>query len=383
MNILMMVVDGMADEGNTALMKAKKPNMDRLCKQGVNGYFINKLGKQPDSDLSNLYLLGYTKKDHPGRGYIEALAVTKPGKKDLCIRCNFATVKDGKLVDRRAGREEKGLDTLAKKLNMTVQGVKIRFKHTTGHRGVLLVKGLSDKVSSNDRRETGRSPKTILPSNKTKFAKKTASILREFVERSHILLSKHPVNKKRKTPANYIILRSMGKYKKVTPFKKKHGLSGGVVSATTDIIGLGEYLKMKTIRVGDGTPNTNLKAKLASVKALFKTKDFVFLHIKATDSLSHDHDCQGKEKFIERIDKELIKNLPEDMTTIITADHICACRSRDYGHHQGLVPVLIHSGSTPPDKINTFNEKTVLKGSLGEIKAENLVKKAKRMSSKT
>ncbi len=380
MKILLIVIDGMADEGRTALMRARKPNMDRLAKEGVCGYFINRLGHYPDSDISNLYLLGYTKKEHPGRGYIEALAVTKPKKDDLCIRCNFATVEDGKLVDRRAGREETGLDALSKKLNLVIEGVKIRFIHTTGHRAVLLAKGLSTMISSNDSRTVG-AIKKIRPLDKSSNAKRTARILNKFLLKSQEILSKDPINTKRKVPANYILLRSYGKYKHVTPFRKKHGLAGGVVSATTDIIGLGKYLGLQTKMVGDGTPKTNLKAKLKAVKQFLKTKDFVFLHIKAADTLSHDHDCEGKRRFIERIDRELIKNLPKDITTIITADHICACRAKDYGHHSGLVPVLIHSKYIQPDGITSFDEKSVLKGSLGRIKAENLIKKAKSLHS--
>jgi len=376
MKILMIVIDGMADEGITPLEKAKTPNMDYMASHGAMGYFINKLGRYPDSDLSNLYLLGYTKKDHPGRGYIEALTVAKPGKNDLCVRCNFATIRRGIITDRRAGREETGLEKLSKKLNMTIDSVTLRFYHTTGHRGILIVKGLSGELTSNDPKATGKKPRTVKAKNKS--SRKVAQILNKFLKRSYEILENDPVNRRRRYPANYILLRSFGKYKKVESFKKRYGLSGAVVSATTDINGLGRYLGLTVKWVGDGTPKTNLKAKLTAVKRLLKTKDFVFLHIKAADILSHDHDCEGKRQFIERIDREIMSEVMKLRATIIvTADHICSCRAKDYEHHKGLVPFLLYSTSTAtkratrPSKLIHFDEKNAKRGSLGRKSKKN------------
>ena len=62
-------------------------------------------GTPPGSDTAHLSLLGYSPKEvYTGRGPFEAVGVgidVKSG--DIAFRGNFATVKDGKVIDRRAG----------------------------------------------------------------------------------------------------------------------------------------------------------------------------------------------------------------------------------------------------------------------------------------
>ncbi|MCJ7712885.1 phosphoglycerate mutase, partial [Candidatus Bathyarchaeota archaeon] len=105
MKLIYIVIDGMADLpikelGNlTPLEYAQTPNMDSLANRGKTGLMYTvKKGFAPESDVAVISLLGYDPfKYSPGRGIIEAVGVglqVKDG--DLALRCNFATLGQGK-----------------------------------------------------------------------------------------------------------------------------------------------------------------------------------------------------------------------------------------------------------------------------------------------
>src|SRR4030042_829532 len=162
MKILLVVLDGAGDTGNqTPLSLASKPNMDGLARQGRLGLLDMGYKKDVDSDVGYLNLLGcYSKQDYPGRGYLEALGLgLDPGPKDVCIRANFATLDaSGTLTDRRAGRDETGLEELAERLDgMEIDGVKFSCRKSSGPRLVMVPsgEGLSEKIEPNDPKRAG------------------------------------------------------------------------------------------------------------------------------------------------------------------------------------------------------------------------------------
>ena len=114
MKLIYVAIDGMGDLpikslGNkTPLEVAETPNLDALAKTGKTGlmYSVRK-GVAPESDVAVISLLGYDPfKCSTGRGVIEAAGVglnMKDG--DLALRCNFATLGEGRnIVDRRVAR---------------------------------------------------------------------------------------------------------------------------------------------------------------------------------------------------------------------------------------------------------------------------------------
>ena len=149
MKIIMLVLDGLAEIGSrTPLKLAKKPNMNELAKRGICGTInleYRGTNKDVNSDVGYLKLLGcYSKETYPGRGYIEVLGTgMRPNPGDITIRGNFATLDSrGNILDRRAGRDELGLESMAEKLNgMEIDGVKFIVKKSSGHRVSILMKG--------------------------------------------------------------------------------------------------------------------------------------------------------------------------------------------------------------------------------------------------
>jgi len=387
--ILFLVIDGLGDEKNpqfknkTPLEIAQTPNLDFLAKKGISGCSLPwvEKGKLPTSEDCHLALFGYPpKKSNPGRGVLEALGIDfKIKKEDLCLRGNFATVDENlMIIDRRAGRIEETESLISALSKIKIKGVKIFVKKSFGHRIVLILrgKGLSEKITSNDPKKIGI--KVLKIKAKEKEAKKTAQILEEFLEKARAILISHPLNKKRikkgLLPANYLLLRGAGKFKKIESFREKYNLKAAFVAGGVLYKGIGKYLGMEEIKVkgATGMKNTNLRGKILAVKKALKKFDFVFLHLKATDTFAEDGDFMGKKKFIEKIDQSLKPLLKlENSLIVITGDHPTSCLRKS--HFSGKNPILIYGNGK--DKVFQFSEKACQKGKLGNFPQIKLMKK--------
>ena len=379
MKYLMVVLDGAGDRGeSTPLQAAHKPNMDSLATAGKNGMLDLGYTKEVNSDVGYLTLLScYSKDEYPGRGYIEALGIgISPGKKDLCIRGNFATLDSrGNVKNRRAGREETGLDELAGKLDgMEIDGVTFTVRRSTGHRVIIIASGpgLSHRVRPNDPMKTGVPLSQI--SARVREARSTASVLNKFLYKANKILSGDPINRKREMPANTILIRNIGMRKDIEGFEDRFSLRGCCVAGVNVAKGVAMFLGMDVIEVkgATGKPDTDLGAKRkAAIKAL-KKYDFIFLHINGTDILAHDRDRSGKADFIEKIDKELGKILEhmnlEESCIVVTCDHRTVSLPRakhpGYEHTKDPVPICISGDGIKPDAVKKFDEVSAEKGSL-------------------
>ncbi|MCX6815882.1 MAG: alkaline phosphatase family protein [Candidatus Aenigmarchaeota archaeon] len=387
MKYLMIVLDGVGDIGKTPLMIAKKPNIDKLARNGTLGLYKINYGKDVNSDVGYLSLLSSYFKNYPGRGYLEALSVgIQVGKKDVCIRGNFATLdKNRILVDRRAGREEYGLDKVCKKFNGTVvDGVRFSVVKSAGHRVVIILKGkgIDPGIVPNDPMKTGVRLTHVKAKNKK--AEFTAQVINKFLEKVEREMPKMAINKKRKFPANTILIRNAGHAAKPDSFKKRFHLKSCCIAGIPIARGVARYLGIDVINVkgATGYPNTNLAAKFLSLQKNIKKYDFVFLHINATDILSHDGKYKEKIRYIEKIDKHLGKMLAhidlKNARIAITCDHRTASAPfyKKYRHLNLPVPFML-SGPGIRAMGMKFDEKNCGKGvKLGQNKfVQFMVKK--------
>lgn len=392
MKILLLIIDGLGDKpikelGNkTPLEAAKTPNLDWLVKNGTCGLikpFQSSKDKRPTSEGTHIALFGY-QRYFLGRGPYEVAGIGMKMKKgDIAFRVNFATATSNlKIIDRRAGRISNTKPLIKSLSGITIDGIKFLIKESYGHRLGLIMrgKGLEAEISDGDPKRVGVKPKKIIPLNKSKQSKFTADVLNKFLKRAHQILTNHPLNKKRKTqgkfPANYLLVRGAGELREIPSFKKRYGISACCIAAGGLYKGIAKVLGMDLIKIkgATGFANTNLKGKIFTAKKALKKYDFVFCHIKATDTFGHDGDFQGKKKFIERIDRRLKPLLKlEDTLLVITADHSTPCELRD--HSADFIPLLIYEKKIKRDKLGEFSEKACKKGKLGEIKQINLMKK--------
>ncbi len=373
--LLLVILDGGADKGRSAFAAAKKPYLDLLASNSTCGLWRGAVSanKRSLSGIATLEILGYSEKDDPGRGYLEALGLDIKVPKDaICLRGNFSTIKDGKLIDRRAGRDHSGLDEMVFDLNKkipAVDGVKTKIYRLVGHRFVLVLfgKGLSPKISDSDVSNRIEKLKAL-----EKNGEKTADILNEYVKKAADLLSAHPANKKRKIPANYILLRSPGSFQKSVPFRKKYGVTGCVISGVNIVLGVSRYIGFDILETPPAELETDLFVRARKAIDALDKYDIVVLHINGLDVYSHDKDFQGKVRYLEKIDAEVFSQLVKlrNVNIAVICDHI-TCTST--GEHEfGPVPFLIYDSQEEDDvSYHGFDEKACQRSFL----ADNPMKK--------
>ncbi len=394
MKLLFVVMDGLGDRpisefgGQTPLEYAKTPNMDKLASYGMNGLLhVIGPGVTPGSDTAHLALFGVDPYEYyTGRGPFEAAGiglVVKEG--DIAFRTNFATINpEGVITDRRAGRIREGTDQLAKLFEgLEIDGIEILLEAGTEHRAALVLRGdgLSDQVSENDPHVERKEPLEFKPLDESPEAEKTARVLTSFVMKARTILNNAELNKKRVEenllPANYLLIRGAGKVPKLPNFEEEYCLETACIAGGGLYKGVGRMLGMHIIedsRMSGGT-TTDLSAKFEITHNALNDYDFVFTHVKGTDNYSHDGKYKEKSEFIERVDKELYRFLPEnyegDLVIMITGDHSTPCSFKD--HSADPVPILIYSPDCRRDKVEKFGESYAVDGSLGHILGKHIM----------
>ncbi|MEM2636916.1 MAG: 2,3-bisphosphoglycerate-independent phosphoglycerate mutase [Candidatus Korarchaeota archaeon] len=389
MKAVLFVMDGLGDwpipelNGRTPLEAADIPNMNRLSKEGINGmHYGLRPGIPVGSDTGHLAIFGYDPfETYSGRGAFEALGAGFELKKgDVAFRANFATVENGVIVDRRAGRS----DYMMKELSASIDGIKIEdveiiFKHTVEHRGVLILRGsgLSKNVSDTDPHGANVAPLKPVPT--APDGEKTARVLAKFLEQAHSVLSAHEGNKKRMEkgikPANVVLLRGAGTLPHIKPLDELYHINAVCIAGGALYKGVAKAVGMRVLEVpgATGKYDTDLKSKgLYAVKELEQGTDFVFIHVKATDNAAHDKNPLKKKEMIEKVDRELI---PQIMNTaeliVVTGDHTTSSIT---GEHTGdAIPLLMWGKGVRTDAVDRFGERTCARGNLGIINARDIV----------
>jgi len=380
---VLLIIDGLGDlpTPKTPLQAAKKPNMDRLAKNGITGMLCTiKRFLVPGSDVSHLNILGYEPTIfYAGRGPLEALGVGIQLKEgDVAFRTNFATIENGKVTDRRAGRiDTKAASGLAPLLSMKIDDIQVIFKHSVEHRGALVLrgKGLSGAVSDTDPHKAGEIHQCV-PLDESPGAQKTADIVNKFTKLAIERLSTAPENTKLETqnrkPANAVLLRGAGCYKPILSFYERYGLNAACIAGGALYRGVARYLGMDVILAqgASGDKDTNLKAKAEAAAKALKNYDFVFLHVKACDSAGHDGDFGLKKKMIEKIDAIIPLLEKTGACIVITGDHSTPVSLKAHSGHE--VPILVYRGERV-DEVKKFDEMSCMKGGLGHIRGKDIL----------
>lgn len=384
---LFIVLDGLGDDkipafkNRTPLAAAKTPNLDSWAKEGKLGLlFPAYSGALPTSEEGHFSLFGYDPEEYGlKRGLVTASGSgINLEKGDVALRGNFSTLLKGKLVDRRAGRVEDPQPLIDEIDGMEIDGVKFVVKSAKEHRlGIAMKgKGMSSKITDSDPHygEGGKGVRKVKPTDKSKEAKFTAQTLNKFIQKTHRILKDHPFNKDRELPANYIITRGGCEVVDLPSFEKKYNRKAACVAGKVLYKQIGKLLGMDVLKVkgANGLPDTNLEGKFKKARqAILSKYDFVFVHVKATDSLAEDGDFWAKKDFIERIDKNLSIFNEFTHRLIVTADHsTCSLKK---SHCSKEIPFLVKGKGV--DKTSYFSEEECKKGSIGKVDQRKILDK--------
>ncbi len=416
--ILYVILDGVGDlpspeRGNqTPLEAAATPYLDKFAAGGRMGIvYTVKRGFAPESDAGVFSLLSYDpSKLDLSRGVVEALGAGLEFRAgDLALRCNFATVQDGQILDRRAGRNVSTAEAqeLAASLNDDSRLkalAEFELKATIGHRCVLVFRNgernLSGSVSNLDPAYIRKGKVTVArsgvtlpteipkcaPLNRTKAAAKTATLLNRFAAEIHDALRNHPANLRRTErgdlPANFLLMRDAGtKPPRVKTLREKFGFTSVALADMPVELGIAKVVGMDVEVFPPDRSLEGYSRRAEKARELAARYDLVYVHLKGPDEPGHDGDFDGKKKSIEDIDKGFFAHLPQlgSKLLCVTADHSTPCDVK--GHSDDPVPLLITGSNIKSDGSMRFTEKYGKKGKLGTIRhGHEVLKMLKRLA---
>ncbi|MEA2459921.1 MAG: 2,3-bisphosphoglycerate-independent phosphoglycerate mutase [Actinomycetota bacterium] len=410
--IVYVILDGLGDDplpqlgGKTPLEAAQTPNLDRLARDGRNGY-VTTVGEgiAPESDIAVFAVLGYDPHEHhTGRGPIESVGVgLKVNDGDLAYRVNFATVEeegDGWIIeDRRVGRDltSDEAHALADEVQekVAIPGATFEFKATIGHRGVLVLRSdegpLSAEVENSDpaygrQGALGVAKETfdnhvvhvrpVAGHEDDEPAERAARLTNEWLRAAYDVLEASEINTKRrsqgKLPGNFILTRDGGDHlPDLQTFKEKFGPQMGCFVEMPVELGIARLMDMGIVEAPTGIPVTQQYDEWAALALeAIEGYDGLYIHIKGPDVPAHDGDFEGKIKSIEEIDSIFFARLLDSLDlsrsiVAVTADHSTSCARKS--HTDGPVPLLVSGAGVSSDSVETYGETASRRGAMGHL----------------
>ncbi len=364
--IILLVIDGLGDlpiKGKTPLEKARTPNLDSLARKGACGLTDPVFpGITPGSGPSHLALFGYDPLRYQlGRGILEALGCgVEVGQDDLVARGNFATMKHGIVVDRRAGRiPTSENEKLCLQVNQALQltpGLSVTLYPGKEHRFVVkfsgpgLVDALSDADPQKDHKPRVYA-QPLVPD-----ARRTAEIVNSFLDQATEILSSRET-------ANAVLLRGFSKFPALPSLTELYKLKPAACANYPMYKGLARLLGMDVLDVGAETGDL-----FAAVETRYAEYDFFYVHYKKTDAAGEDGNESAKASAIEEVDSFIprLEALAPDVL-VITSDHSTPCLLRAHSWHPN--PFLIVARAAFTDDVDVFSERACHRGYLGRFPA--------------
>jgi 2,3-bisphosphoglycerate-independent phosphoglycerate mutase len=384
LRVLFVVLDGLGDKqyaelnGRTPLEAALTPNLDKLAASGINGVMYPfGPGIAPSSDIAHFRLFGYSSRDFPGRGYLEALGEGETVKDgDVVWRTSFVTVEqdDGKfIVTARERENEEKLALRAAGLveDKEINGVNCRFAYTGQRQGFLFLSGeVSADVTDADALTVGLPVIKVEPLEAARdraAAARTAEAVNRFMLKSAESLSGQPFN--------FLVMKWPGLRKNIRSFYDLTSFKGAIVADGALYKGLAQVTDMGYGPSAPGdSPEEVLAGGFGIARKLFQDGyDFIHVHSKVPDKAGHTKNPVFKKEQIERLDKAFAElSVDSETLVVITGDHATPC-SGSMIHSGDAVPILMAGALCGADEVDTYSERACRAGSLGTFLGKDLM----------
>ncbi len=369
--MVLLVADGLGglphpETGLTELETARTPNLDALAREAACGMHVPIApGITPGSGPAHMALFGYDPVRYKiGRGVLEALGIgfdLRPG--DVAIRVNFATVdREGRITDRRAGRiPTKKCEELTARLDqIQMPMVEVFVRPVREHRAVIVLRGegLAGGLKDTDPQATGVPP---LPIEITDGAQeRTADLLNAFLGAAGELLRHEP-------RANAITMRGIAALEEIPSVGERFRIRAAALAGYPMYRGVAGLVGMDVLPMVETADEVE-----EALRAAYRDYDFVFVHFKKTDSSGEDGSFDAKVAATEELDEVAarVRSIGPDVL-LVTGDHSTPSAMAMHSWH--AVPVLVRAANARVDEVATFGESACLRGSLGTVRAVDLM----------
>ncbi len=364
--IVLLVMDGLGGlplNGKTELEAARTPHLDSLAGRSACGLSDPVfMGITPGSGPAHLSLFGYDPlKYQLGRGILEALGSgVEVGRDDMVARGNFATLQDGMIIDRRAGRiPTSENEALCEKINSSLvqkAGVRTMLFPGKEHRFVVrfTAEGLSDALTDADPQKDNNPP--VRAQALRDDSRSSAEIVNAFMDEVTAIL-------KGSSPANTVILRGFSKHPSIPTMTEIFKLKPAAIANYPMYKGLAKLIGMDVLEAGQ-----EITDLFECLEKNYSSYDFFYVHVKKTDSAGEDGNFKAKVNAIEETDSYIpsLLALKPDVL-VVTSDHSTPSLLKSHSWHPN--PFLLYSATALPDEVDRFSERQCSKGYLGRFKA--------------
>jgi 2,3-bisphosphoglycerate-independent phosphoglycerate mutase len=375
--VILVVLDGVGGlpgpQGKTTLEAAHTPNLDELARRGICGFHDPvAVGITPGSGPAHIGLFGYDPFRYTiGRGVLDTAGTPFEFQAgDLASRLNFATLgADGTIADRRAGRipDDEGQRVTAKLAAKIkeIEGVQVLLQHVKEYRAAVILRGkkLDARLCDSDPQRVGQKPLEVAPieDQPAPEALLAAKLSNAFIAQAKEVLSDE-------AKANYVMMRGFDIYEPLPSFGDLYQWKACAIATYPMYKGVAKLAGMRAIEEGQ----SSMEEELDLVEREYPGSDFIFLHIKKTDSMGEDGNYDGKLEVIEHFD-QLVPRLTRLNPAVlcITGDHSTPCSLKSHSWHP--VPVCLVAASARTDACKSFGETAFLQGGLGRIHSTDLM----------
>ena len=405
LRLLVIFFDGLGDRpapelgGRTPLEAARTPNLDRLAAEGITGLSHAKSpGYALGSPLALHLLFGYPEEQFPDRGPLLARArgvAQAPGQVVLAARFASAAPEGRqlRLVQRFIAAREHACEALAAGIaEHEVDGLRFRYVYCGRGDGLLLI----DPPAAFELTDTdplGLDLPMLLAQPREDAsdhaaAERTARALNAYLAWAHRWLRAHPAAQEAGDllPINCLITKWAGPKPAYEPFEQRWGMRAASLPDEEVVSGLMLELGFQLVQVAGEGPEEDLRRRLVAARELFAEGcEFVHLHTKYPDPISHQQDPAGARDAIEGLDRALAAYWDglagdERLVTVLTGDHttpsVWAEHSRGEFNdlHSGEpCPIVIRGGQVRVDDVATFGERACAHGGLGQLRGEDFM----------
>lgn len=365
MKYITVIPDGAADivsdfpQGATPLHAAETPFLDELADCGEVGWAKNVPdGLHPGSDVACLSIFGYDPAQvYIGRAPLEAASKGIELGANYAFRCNLVTIEAGLMKEFTAGHiSTEEAAELIDALNRELGGEGVCFHVGVQYRHLMVAPSTLGDAHCTPPHDFPDQP--VEPNYPQGVSRQA---LLDLMERSKAIFADHPVNRRRveanRPPATQIWLWGQGPAPRLSPYKERIGLTGGVITAVDLIRGIGTLASLKIMDVegATGLPDTNYEGKAQAALELLRSYDFALVHVEAPDEMGHKGDEAMKVRSIADFDRRMVKPLVEglrergeEFRLLALPDHPTPISLRT--HTSDPVPFLLYDSRKPERK---------------------------------